>query len=403
MDLKRYIADVVLSNDEPYSDIVFPKKNKSIGIIGAGPAGLTCGYYLARLGYTVEIYDGASKPGGVLAFGIPEYRLPKSILAKEIDAIKHVGVKIHLNLRINSDTQFEKLRKKHNAVFVATGTQFSNKIGVRGEDLHGVYYGLDFLKEVNLNGFNNIGEKVVVVGGGSTAIDAARVALRIGAKEVTVIYRREIEAMPADRREVKDAIEEGIIIMENTAPVSFMGNTRLEKAECIKMELKEYDKSGRRKPSPIEGSEFFIETDSAILAVSQSSDLPFIKKDEVEITQWGTFVTDKYTYMTKMDGVFAGGDVVRGSDIVITAIADGKNAAKSIDRYLGGKGVLNTGGAIEVPVAQEEKAIVEHERFDLKYLDPENRKNNFSEVALGFHKLNAIAESMRCLRCDRRA
>ncbi len=403
MDLKRYIADMVLSVDEPYFDIVFPKKNKKVGIIGAGPAGLTCGYYLARLGYDVDIYESSSEAGGVLAFGIPEYRLPKKILEKEIAAIEHVGVKIHLNIHISSDKEFENLRKNHEAVFIATGTQFSKKIGVQGEDMAGVFHGLDFLKDVNLKGFDIIGEKVVVVGGGNTAIDAARVALRIGAKEVTVIYRREIESMPADRREVKETLEEGIKVLSNATPVRFIGNSKLEKVECIKMELKDFDKSGRRKPSPMEGSEFFIDCNSAILAVSQSSDLPFINKDEVEITEWGTFVTDKNTHMTSMQGVFAGGDVVRGSDIVITAIADGKNTAKAIDRFLGGKGILNTGGPIDIPKAQEEKAIIEHERFDMKYLDPENRKNNFNEVALGFHKLNAIAESMRCLRCDRRA
>ncbi|MGA2142034.1 MAG: NADH-ubiquinone oxidoreductase-F iron-sulfur binding region domain-containing protein [Brevinematales bacterium] len=403
MDLKRYVADMVLSVEEPYSDIVFPKKNKSIGIIGAGPAGLTCGYYLARLGYDIDVYESAPEAGGVLAFGIPEYRLPKKILQAEIEAIEHTGVKIHLSNYISSDKQFDNLRKKHDAIFIAAGTQFSNTIGVEGENLDGVFHGLDFLKDVNLHGKNTIGKKVVVIGGGNTAVDAARVALRIGAAEVTLIYRREMEAMPAERREVRDAVEEGIIVIEQSSPVRFIGKDRLEKVECVRMELMEFDRSGRRKPSPVQGSEYLIECDSAILAVSQTSDLPFIKKDEVEITEWGTFVIDKQTLMTSMKGVFAGGDIVRGSDIVITAIADGKNAAKSIDVYLGGKGVLNTGGPIEIPRAQEEKAIVEHERFDMKYLDPEKRKGNFEEVAIGFHKLNAIAESMRCLRCDRRA
>ncbi len=402
MDLKRYTADMILSVDEPYTDVVFPKKDKSVGIIGAGPAGLTCGYYLARLGYAVDVYEAASAAGGVLAFGIPEYRLPKKVLDHEISVIEHVGVKIHLNTSIESDKQFNSIRKKHNAVFVATGAQFSNKIGVPGEEIEGVVHGLDFLKDVNLNGLKSTPEKVVVVGGGNTAIDAARVAVRLGSKNVTILYRRETEAMPADPREVHEAIEEGIKIIPSSAPVRFIGNEKLEKIECIKMELKGYDNSGRRKPSPIPGSEFSLPCDEAILAVSQYSDLPFINKDEVEVTKWGTFVTDKDTYMTGMEGVFAGGDVVRGSDIVISAIADGKNAAKSMDIYLGGKGVLNTGGDIDIPRASEEKALVEHERFAMKYIPSEIRKDNFEEVAMGFHKLNAIAESMRCLRCDRR-
>ncbi len=403
MDLKRYVADMIMSVDEPYTDIVFPKKGKSVGIIGAGPSGLTCGYYLARLGYDVDVYEAASVAGGVLAFGIPEYRLPKKVLAREIAAIEHVGVKIHLNTAIDTDKQFNNLQKKHDAIYVATGTQFSNKIGVAGEELSGVYHGLDFLKDVHLNKLGKIGEKVIVVGGGNTAIDAARVIIRLGTKHVTILYRREMEAMPADPREVHDALEEGIKIYLSAAPVRFIGKDKLEKMECVKMELKGYDSGGRRKPVPIEGSEFMIDCDTAILAVSQYSDLPFINKEEVEVTKWGTFVTDKATYMTRLKGVFAGGDVVRGSDIVITAIADGKNAAKSIDRYLGGKGTLNTGEGIEIPKATEEKAIIEHERFSMKYIDPEHRKNNFEEVSVGFHKLNAIAESMRCLRCDRRA
>jgi len=168
------------------------------------------------------------------------------------------------------------------------------------------------------------------------------------------------------------------------------------------MELKEFDSSGRRKPKEIPGSNFFIEVDTVIPAVSQYSDLPFINKDEVEVTKWGTFVTNKDTLMTKMKGVFAGGDVIRGSDTVITAIADGKNAAKSIDKYLGGKGILNTGEDIDIPLPSDEKEIIEHERFPMKYLDVEDRKKSFDEVVLGFHRLNAIAEAMRCLRCDRR-
>jgi NADH-quinone oxidoreductase subunit F len=208
--------------------------------------------------------------------------------------------------------------------------------------------------------------------------------------------------MPADKREIKEAIEEGVKIMPLVAPVRFIGKDRVKEVECVRMELGQFDASGRRKPKPVAGSEFAVKADMVIPAVSQHSDLPFINKDEVEITQWGTFVTDKDTMMTKMRGVFAGGDVVRGSDAAITAIADGKKAAKAIDRYLGGKGELNTGEDIEIPRASDEKEIVEHERFPMKFLSPEIRKKNFDEVAVGFHKLNAIAEAMRCLRCDRR-
>ena len=401
-DLKRYVADYVLKNEEPYMDLVFPKKGKSVGIIGAGPSGLTCGYYLARLGYDVDVYETQPVAGGILAFGIPEYRLPSDVLQHEIKQIEQVGVNIHLGMEVGSDITFYQLKNKHDALYIATGTQFSNKINIPGEDLKGVYHGLDFLRDVNLGKEVKISGRVAVIGGGNTAIDAARTAVRLGAQEVTILYRRLVDDMPADAREIRDAIEEGISIIPLVAPVRFIGRDRVREIECIRMELGGFDPSGRRKPRPVAGTEFTVKVDYVIPAVSQYSDLPFINRDEVEVTQWGTFVTDRDTLMTKMKGVFAGGDVARGSDTVIRAIADGKTAAKSIDRYLGGKGELNTGEDIEIPRAADEKEIVEHERFPMKYLPPRERSNNFDEVAVGFHKLNAIAEAMRCLRCDRR-
>lgn len=402
-DLKRYVADYVMKHEEPYMDLVFPKKGKSVGIIGAGPSGLTCGYYLARLGYDVDVYEAQPVAGGVLAFGIPEYRLPSEVLQHEIRLIEQVGVKIHLNTEVGTDITFYQLRNKHDAVYIATGTQFSNLVNVPGEDLKGVYHGLDFLRDVNLGRKVEVGERVAVIGGGNTAIDAARTAVRLGAKEVTILYRRTIDDMPADPREIKEAVEEGIKIVPLVAPTRFIGKDKVKEIECVRMELGQFDSSGRKKPKAIPGSEFVLKVDMVIPAVSQYSDLPFINKDEVEVTKWGTFVTDKDTLMTKMKGVFAGGDVIRGSDVVITAIADGKKAAKAIDRYLGGTGELNTGEDIEIPKAADEREIVEHERFPMKFLDPQYRRTNFNEVAVGFHKLNAIAEAMRCLRCDRRA
>jgi NADH-quinone oxidoreductase subunit F len=402
VNLKRYAADYVLKNKEPYMDLVFPKKGKSVCVIGAGPSGLTCAYYLARLGYDVDVYEEQPLAGGVLVFGIPEYRLPKDILQKEIALIEQVGVRIYLNKEVGTDISFYDLKENYDAIYIATGTQFSRKINVQGEDLEGVYYGLDFLKDVNLNREVNIKGTIAVIGGGSTAMDAARVSVRLGAEKVIVMYRRTIEEMPADKMEIREAIEEGIDIMTLVAPVRFIGDGRVKEVECVKMELKEFDKDGRRKPVIIPGSEFRITVDTVIPAVSQYSDLPFINKDEVETTKWGTFVADKETLMTNAEGIFAGGDVVRGSDVVITAIADGKNAARNIDKYLGGNGILNTGEEIEIPKPTDEGEVVEHERFSMKYLSSDLRKKNFNEVAQGFHKLNAIAEAMRCLRCDRR-
>jgi NADH-quinone oxidoreductase subunit F len=209
--------------------------------------------------------------------------------------------------------------------------------------------------------------------------------------------------MPADKREIADAIEEGIILHELVAPVRFIGNKTISRIECIRMKPGKFGKDGRRIPVVIPDSNFMLEIDLAIPAVSQYSDFPFISKAEVGITDWGTFIVDSETQMTTQPGIFAGGDVARGSDVVITAIADGKNAAKSIDKYLGGKGKLNIGEPIEIPAKTlDDGNVVEHERLQMRYLELEQRKGNFDEVPQGFHKLNAIAEAMRCLQCSKR-
>ena len=402
-DLKRYAADYVLNSGEPFMSLIFQKNGKSVGIIGAGPSGLTCGYYLARQGYTVDIYEEKNVAGGILAYGIPEYRLSKEALGKEISSITQAGINIIYNTKIGKDITFKKLKSKYSAIYIATGTQLSRKIGIEGEEKKGVYHGLDFLRDINLKKNVTVKGVVAVIGGGSTAIDAARSALRLGAQKVHILYRRTREEMPADKREINDAIEEGIILHELIAPVRFVGNKNITKIECVKMKPGRFGKDGRRIPVVIPDSNFMIEVDLAIPAVSQYSDFPFISKAEVGITDWGTFIVDPQTQMTTQPGVFAGGDVARGSDVVITAIADGKNAAKSIDKYLGGKGKLNTGEPIELPPkGQEEGNTIEHERLQMRYLDLEQRKGNFDEVPQGFHKLNAIAEAMRCLQCSRR-
>jgi NADH-quinone oxidoreductase subunit F len=207
--------------------------------------------------------------------------------------------------------------------------------------------------------------------------------------------------MPAEKREIKDCLDEGIEIMQLTAPVSFIGTDKIKEIECVTMVAQGYDSTGRREVYPMEGLKFKIPVDMVIPAVSQSSDLPFVQPDEVKMTKWGNIITEKNTLMTSMEGVFAGGDVSRGSDVVITAIADGKNAATSIDIYLGGKGILNKGHEIEIPQGENDDETVEHVRFLMQELDPEARIYSFDEVVTGFHKLNAIAEAMRCLRCDR--
>ncbi|MBV1708841.1 MAG: FAD-dependent oxidoreductase [Erysipelothrix sp.] len=404
-DLKRFAADYAYRNEkEIILDSVMAKNGKKVAIIGAGASGLTCGYYLVRNGYEVDVFEQESIAGGVLAFGIPEYRLPKEVLAHEISLIEKTGVRIHLNTQIGKDVMFDQLKKSYDSVYIATGTQFPEKIRIEGEDLPGVVHGIHFLKDVNKDLNYRIEGKVVVIGGGNTAIDSARTALRCGASEVSVLYRRTIDAMPAYEAEIHEALCEGVRIIELASPNRFIqgSNGKVAQIECVHMRLAEFDSTGRRKSRAIEKSTFMIDADLIIVAVSQYSDLPFIKKEEIGVTRWGTFVVHDDTLMTTMNGVFAGGDVARGPDTVIQAIADGKKAAESIDKFLGGKGLLNKGMPIDIPSVADEDEIVALHRFPLDIMKLEDRKNSFNEVVLGYHKLNAMAEAMRCLHCDRR-
>ncbi len=405
-DLKRFVADYAMNSEKGYyhTDIVFPKNGKSVAVIGAGASGLTCAYYLARIGYDVDVFESHDTAGGVLAYGIPEYRLPKDVLAYEVGLIEKTGVKIHLNTEVGRDISFKELKATYDAIYIATGTQLPQKINVPGESLPGVIHGIKFLKKANTHQPIDMGKNVVVIGGGNTAIDSARTALRLGADKVTILYRRTKDSMPAYEQEICEAIEEGIEVICLAAPLRFLPGPdgRVAEIECVKMCLGDFDSSCRRRSVFVEDSNFFIDADMVIPAVSQFADFPFIGKDEIGLTPWGTFVLQSDTQMTTMEGVFAGGDVTRGPDEVIRAIADGKKAAVSIDKYLGGKGHLNKGEPIDIPEISDEDDIVAHGRFSLEIMDPETRKNSFEEVIKGYHKLNAMAEAMRCLHCERR-
>lgn len=402
-ELKRFVADYAFNNEQPVSaDMAFPKNGKSIGIIGSGPSGLACAYYLARLGYDVDVYERQSIAGGMLAFGIPEYRLPKNVLKREIDVIERQGVKIHLNTEVGVEISLKELRDKHDAIYVAIGTQLSKRANISGEDLPGVYHGLDFLRDVGFKkNLDVTGKKVCVIGGGNTAIDAARTALRLGAKQVTILYRREVEDMPADKLEVHDALEEGIEIIPLVAPLKVLGQDKVNGIECQVMELSDLDASGRRRPVPKKGETITLQADFIIPAISQSPDFSFISEAEADLTEGGMFKIDQDTQMTSLPGVFGGGDVVRGPNVAIEAIADGKQAARTIDKYLGGNGILNKGDKIDMPAAAEIDDIVEQPRFTIPLLDPDKRKNNFDEVLCGYDKLTAIAEAKRCLQCKK--
>ena len=403
--LKRFIGDYALRDDYTIPRIQpQPATGRKVSIIGAGPSGLTCAYYLANLGHQVDVYNSEPVAGGVLYWGIPEYRLPKEVLAKEVKAIEMAGVNIHLNTRIGDDISFEQLRTDSDAIYVATGTQESRLLDVPGEDLKGVESGLVFLKRIGLKRDMSVPKRLVVIGGGSTAMDVARTAIRLGSEEVTIVYRRTEKEMPAGAEEIAEAREEGVNIITMASPREFLGEDgKVTAIHLVRRELADYGRDGRRMSRHIEGSDFNLECDGIVTAVNQDVDHLFYRTANIDFDNRGRVGINQFTTATSKDGVFAGGDVNPwGRNVVITAIADGKRAASNIDRYLGGSGELNRGQTIEIPDVEGSEVTEPHKRFPVRTLSPEERKDNFKEVACGFHKLDAMAEALRCLHCDRR-
>ena len=306
-------------------------------MIGAGPCGLTCAHDLARLGYPVTVLEASPVAGGMLALGIPTYRLPREILNREVDAIQKLGVNIKTGIQIGRDLPFEDLlRQGYDAIFIAIGAHVGMKARMDGEDAQGVVSGVDFLRTLNLGGKVKVEDRVAVIGGGNVAMDAARSSLRLGAKEVTILYRRSRSEMPASDEEIDAALEEGIRIEYLVAPIGVVTKeNRVAGIRCIRMELGEPDASGRRRPVPVKGSEFERELAMILPAIGQTPDLSFLPEDgSIRTTKWGTLVTNAVTFSTSKQGVFAAGDCVTGPGIAIEAIAGGKKAALSIDSYL---------------------------------------------------------------------
>ncbi|MEM3458062.1 MAG: FAD-dependent oxidoreductase [Candidatus Bathyarchaeia archaeon] len=312
---------------------------EKIAVIGSGPAGLTVAYELARKGHKVTVFEALPEAGGMLRKCIPEYRLPKHVLAKETQFLKDLGVEIKTGVQIGKDLGLDELGKEgYKAVFIGVGAHKSQKMRIEGGELKRVIHALDFLWKVNFGEKIDVGKNVVVVGGGNVAVDAARTALQLGADNVTILYRRSMDEMPANPWEVKEAENEGVKIEFLVAPKRILGeNGKVSAVECVRMQLGETDDTGRRRPVPIEGSEFTRQTDMVILAIGEAPDLAFLP-NEVELNEDGTVWTDPITMETTMHGVFAGGDVVTGPASVIEAICAGKRAAESIEDYLKSSG-----------------------------------------------------------------
>lgn len=399
--LKSFAADLDLRSWEPYRPECAPDTHKKISIVGGGPAGLTAAYFLRTMGHSVTVYDAMPKMGGMLRYGIPQYRLPKEVLDQEIAAIAKLGVTMFNNAKVGDGLTLDGLQESSDAVLVAIGAWTSSSMRVPGESLNGVMGGIDFLRHVALNEPSGIGERVAVVGGGNTAMDACRTAVRMGAKEVYIIYRRTRDEMPADALEIAQAEEEGVTFKFLTNPVEILGaGGSVRGVRLQQMALGEPDASGRRRPVPVEGAFEDLPLDTVIMAIGQWTNPEGF--EALELTKRGTIAADESTFATSLPGVFAVGDATnRGADIAITAIGEAGKAAKVIDSFLKGAAVpYRKPYVVERTVTPEMLAEREKKaRVQMPHLSPEERKTNFKEIDLGYTQELAKREASRCLEC----
>ncbi len=401
--IKRFAADWDMMSETPFSPEVLPETGKKIAIIGGGPYGLSAAYFLRQKGHAVSIFEAMPKLGGMLRYGIPEYRLPKSVIDAEVATIEKMGVNIYANTKVGTDISFESIRRDHDAVLIGVGAWVSTGVGCPGEDSEGVLGGIDFLRKIVKHEDVQIGKNVAVVGGGNTAMDATRTAIRLGAENVYNIYRRTKAEMPAEEIEIIEAEEEGAIFKNLTNPLEIRTNEngRVCEIELQIMELGEPDASGRRAPKAVEGKTETLAVDTVILAIGQSVSTKGI--DGLELTRKGGIVYDKATFRTSLEGVFCGGDC--GNDkisIAVEAIADAQKVTEIVDSYLNGKDI-----SYEKPYVVERDDITEKTFEDRErqcrphaaHRSPENRNDNFNEIVFGYEPHQALEDSKRCLEC----
>jgi glutamate synthase (NADPH/NADH) small chain len=404
--LKRYAADRDMESDERFIPEIPGTTGKRIAVVGAGPAGLTAAYYLLALGHDVTIFDANTEPGGMMRYGIPRFRLPEDVIDRELEPLRLMGAEFRMNTVLGKDMSAQTLKEEYDAVFLALGASKASLMGIPGEDASCVTSGIAFLHAAACGQAPHPGNRVLVIGGGNTAIDASRTALRLGAEQVTILYRRTRQEMPANHGEIGEALAEGVLLRELAAPVSVEVCGKTATVKAIVMQPGEPDSSGRRKPLPVAGSEFTLEADTVIAATGQQVDCPEEALQGVPINPDGTIGVDPQTLACGIEGIFAGGDCVSGADTAIRAVEQGKRAAYHIDCYLQGKPpeteqpAFNSsyGPRDQAPPAFYARATATG-RIPVPEIAPEARTSGFMEVVTGFGPSEAQGEASRCLQC----
>jgi formate dehydrogenase beta subunit len=410
--LKRFAADYEMNAGKRVPVPMAPSTGKHVAVVGGGPAGLTCAFFLRRLGHDVTIYEAMPKLGGMLRYGIPEYRLPKKVLDWEIEGILNLGIEAHTNMKFGQDFDLASLAaKKYDAVFLGIGAWQDSKLRVEGENLKGCYTGIDFLSRLAGGEKMPVGRSSVIIGGGNTAIDCTRNLLRLGVENVYIVYRRTRNEMPANEVEIDAAEEEGVKFQFLAAPVRVIGDEsgNVTHLEYLKMELGEPDASGRRRPVPIEGSETLIETDMVITAIGQSPEVSFTEGImeqvmELKTTRWNTIEVDPATLQSNIPHLFAAGDAATGPSLVVTAIGGGRRAARSIHQYVTGQPVSAdpkelAKDLIAETIFDQVPGIVKSRRAPMPELAVDERIHSFIEVDQVLSEEAARGESNRCLFC----
>ncbi|MFB0514676.1 MAG: FAD-dependent oxidoreductase, partial [Candidatus Bathyarchaeia archaeon] len=402
--LKRFVMDKDTQDWKPKLKVA-PSTGKRVAIVGSGAAGLTAAYYLVLLGYSVTIFEEMPEPGGMMRYGIQEYRLPREVLEKDLKQIVELGVEIKTNVTVGDDFSIEQLKENYDVVLIAAGLPLSRKLRVEGADLEDVLGGLDFLRDAQLGKDVRVGEKVLVLGGGSVAMDVALAALRLGAKQVQIACLETWEEMPAFPWERQQAAEEGIVINNSWGLKKILGKdgkvTSAELIRCVSV----FDKEGKFNPTYDETETKTINADMFIFAIGQASDRSWLDANSLSVSLYGTMEVDSSTMRTSIPDTFACGDIVKGPTSIVEAIASGRKAAIAIDKHLGGSGNIT----IELvpsekpdPWLGREEGFAYKRRVEMPTLPVEKRHMNFAEVDLGLDEKQAVEEAKRCLRCDLR-